>query len=88
MKGDRVVAGLWCHEVLARLSDYLDEELAPAERGEVEAHLRGCDSCARFGGALGTTVRALRAHLRAAADDAPPGLRDRLRERLDREGGG
>jgi hypothetical protein len=30
-----------------RLSAYLDGELAPAERQEVEAHLRGCDECAR-----------------------------------------
>ena len=29
-----------------RLSEYLDEELAPAERREVEAHLAGCDECA------------------------------------------
>ena len=29
-----------------RLSDYLDGELSADERGAVEAHLRGCGSCA------------------------------------------
>jgi anti-sigma factor RsiW len=28
-----------------RLSDYLDDELSPAERGAVEVHLSGCPSC-------------------------------------------
>jgi anti-sigma factor RsiW len=30
------------------LSAYLDGELAAAERQAVEAHLRGCDECARL----------------------------------------
>jgi Putative zinc-finger len=33
--------------VLDRLSLYLDGELAPAARSEVESHLRGCAACAR-----------------------------------------
>ena len=30
-----------------RLSELLDDELSPAERAEVEAHLAGCESCAQ-----------------------------------------
>ncbi len=30
----------------ARLSDYLDGELSPAERAELEAHLAACEACA------------------------------------------
>lgn len=82
MTEDRLVAGLWCHDVLARLSDYLDEELPAPERAQVEDHLRGCDACARFGGEFAATVRTLRDHL--LADDAGPvHLRERLRAALD-----
>ncbi len=84
MKTDRMVAGLWCHEVLARLSAYLDEELAPAERAQVDDHLRGCDACARFGGELAGTVRSLREHLLADAAE-PTDLRRRLRAAIDGE---
>ncbi len=34
--------------VVESVSAYLDGELAPAERQAVEAHLRGCDECARL----------------------------------------
>ena len=82
MKVDRMVAGLWCHDVLATLSDYLDDELAAPDRARVEDHLRGCDACARFGGELAETVRTLREHL-LADETEPVGLRQRLRAALD-----
>jgi len=86
MKGERIVGGLSCGEVLDRLSDYLDGDLAADVRGALEEHLRGCDGCARFGGEFRTTVQAVRAHL--LASPAPPSrLRDRLAEALAREPG-
>jgi anti-sigma factor (TIGR02949 family) len=84
-RNEKVVAGLSCSDVLARLSDYVDGELAEAERARVEEHLRGCDGCARFGGEFSATVRALRAHL-ARPQAVPRALADRLRRALDREG--
>ena len=78
MKVDRQVAGLWCHDVLEKLSDYMDSDLPVAERERVEAHLRGCDACARFGGDFAATVGALRRHLLAEVPELG-GLRQRVR---------
>lgn len=54
------------HET-ARLSDYLDGELAPAERAEVESHLAGCRECAE-------ALEELRSVVSTAAElpDLPP----------------
>jgi anti-sigma factor (TIGR02949 family) len=78
---EKVVAGISCGEVLDRLSAYLDGELPAEERARVEAHLRGCDTCARFGGEFRATVRALRAHLLRPAK-LPAEVQERLRAAL------
>lgn len=83
--GERVVAGLTCGQVLDGLSEYLDDELAPEARARLEAHLRGCEGCARFGGEFGATVRALRARL--GGERLPSDFRDRLRDAMDRDDG-
>ena len=79
MKGERLVGGLWCHEVLARLSDYLDGELEMSERDEVDAHLRVCDICERFGGDFAHAIKKIRVAL-----ITPPPLAHDLEERLQR----
>lgn len=50
-----------------RLSDYLDDDLAPLERGAMEAHLAGCEAC-------GSALEDLRRIVAAAGtlEDAPP----------------
>lgn len=78
---DREVGGIRCREVLERLSLYLDGELPEAEVVRVENHLRGCDRCARFGGAFGEVVAGLRRRLGPAeplAHEVAARLRDRL----------
>jgi len=80
------IAGLSCGQVLERLSDYLDGDLVADERDRVEAHLRGCDRCARFGGEFRTVVGALRSHL-ARTGQVPAGFRERLRRALESERG-
>jgi anti-sigma factor RsiW len=82
IENEKVIAGLSCSDVLARLSDYLDGDLAAEERARVEEHLRGCEGCARFGGEFAATVRGLRAHL-GAPTSVSGGLRERLRRALD-----
>ena len=81
MDGDRKVGGLWCHEVLARLSDYLDDELVASDRDQIEDHLRGCDVCERFGGEFKSVVKALRDEL-TIPDPLDSELERRLQKRL------
>jgi anti-sigma factor RsiW len=56
------VGGLWCHEVLERLTRYLDDDLNDEERAAVKAHVAVCDACARFGGAFAKAIAQLRLH--------------------------
>ena len=79
MSLDREIAGLTCRQVLALLGDYVDGELAADDRAAVDAHLRGCTTCERFGGAIGAMVGALR---RSLAVEPPAELAARLAARL------
>ncbi|MEW6429914.1 MAG: anti-sigma factor [Myxococcota bacterium] len=83
MAENKNVGGLWCFDVLERLSDYIDGELPAAERAQVERHLAGCDECTKFGGEFGAVVRGLRAKL-GAKDDAPADVARRLDEALSK----
>lgn len=63
-----------CEELL---QDYLDRTLTDVEWREAEAHLAGCDYCARrykFEESLRRYVRT------SAAERMPPGLMDKLTE--------
>ncbi len=60
---DTIVAGIRCRDVLGDLSEYLDGALPAARVAELQAHLSGCDRCARFGGEVSQTIQALRATL-------------------------
>ncbi len=79
MQGDRRVGGLWCHEVLERLSDYVDGELSEPERQQIDDHLRECDTCERFGGRFAESIRVIRESLQS-----PGPLEDQVSERLHR----
>lgn len=69
-----------CEEVMARLFDYLDQELEAPDRAVIEHHLARCHAC--FGRA--EFERRLRARLSEAMDTpAPPRLRRRLERLLD-----
>lgn len=73
-----------CDEVLDELGQYLDGELAEGRFDELREHLVRCYPCADradFEEQLRAIVR------RDCHDDAPPGLIDRIRTRLDEEAG-
>lgn len=83
MGSNKQVGGLWCFDVLEKLSDYVDGELAAADKAQVERHLAGCDECTKFGGEFGAVVRGLKAKL-GAKDDAPADVQRRLDEALSK----
>lgn len=60
---ERMVAGLRCTEVLAKLSSYLDGDLNAGERTAIEEHVRGCDWCTKFGEEFVSVVEGLKKSL-------------------------
>ena len=57
-----------CDEVFARLDDYLDRELTPAEMEQVHEHLEACAQCAqehRFEAGVLEGIKAKLQHLQA-----------------------
>jgi predicted anti-sigma-YlaC factor YlaD len=82
---DRMVAGIRCREVLGHLSDYLDGEVTLEVRERIEAHLRECDQCERFGGQMSSIVASLRKALKEPEplnEEVERRLRDRLRREI------
>ena len=57
---EKRIAGFRCGDVLARLGDYVDDELVAEERARFEEHVRGCTECSQFGGVFGRVVASLR----------------------------
>jgi anti-sigma factor RsiW len=72
-------------EIRARLSEYLERDLDPAERSRVEGHLDGCGSCSRELHELRETVSLLR---RLPEPGHPPALADAVMTRIASEASG
>lgn len=66
---------VWTHR---HLSEYLDDELAPADRDRIGEHVGLCPKCSRLLATLRRTVEGL--HL--LRPSTPPGLADGVIERL------
>ncbi len=82
MKGERLVGGLRCGEVLALLPDHLSGSIKPADRAMLEAHVGSCAVCERFGGQYGAALRGLRASLSGPAGEAEDAALERLEQSL------
>jgi RNA polymerase sigma-70 factor (ECF subfamily) len=72
---------LRCWEARSRVSDYLDGELAPAERALVERHLETCPTCPPLYASL-VGVHDRLGRMRDPDSVVPPGLVARIERRL------
>jgi anti-sigma factor RsiW len=75
-----VEALLKCEDILGRLTLYLDNELQGEERGMVEAHLAGCESCATIFARELNFLKEVRQS--APLHVAPPELRAKIQKIL------
>jgi hypothetical protein len=66
VENEREVGGLTCSAVLAGLGDYVDGDTTPSETIHIDAHLRACSVCERFGGRYASIVHRARERLGAA----------------------
>jgi anti-sigma factor (TIGR02949 family) len=69
-----------CRDVYSRIFPYLDHELGPEERAEVERHIAACPGCEEHFGFDGVVLRFVRQ--RAPRPLLPPNLQDRLLARF------
>jgi mycothiol system anti-sigma-R factor len=65
-----------CRDVYSMVFPYLDHELRPEERAEVERHIAACPGCEEHFAFDGTVLRFVRQ--RAPRALCPPNLQDRL----------
>ena len=68
-----------CYQVLRELSDYLEADIPPQLRLQIEKHLLNCDHCRAVYDGLRNVVRLLGDE---KAIELPEGFSRRLRERL------
>lgn len=71
-----------CHRVRALLSRYLDEDLNPHLRGQVQAHLDSCEDCRRELFDLRESLRPLR---EMPSEDPGPEFNERVMRSYNRE---
>lgn len=70
---------LRCWDARSRVGDYLDDELSPAERAQLESHLAACPTCpALYTGLVG--VRSALGSLRDPDTVVPAAIAERLRD--------
>ena len=68
-----------CRSLLEQLSKYLDDELTPAQRRSLTAHLSRCPCCQTMADSLKHTVEACR---KAGTTRLPADVRMRARARI------
>ncbi len=68
-----------CRALLEQLSKYIDDDLSPAERRALTAHLRRCPCCQTMADSLKHTVDACR---KAGTARLPADVRVRARARI------
>jgi hypothetical protein len=77
-----------CKDICELLTAYLDGEVMPEERANIEAHLPGCPECRAELEALSATRASLRGVLKSTAEEVSPSPQEweNVRARLDTKG--
>ena len=70
---------LSCHEVLARLGDWLDDSIAAEARERLESHMAECRTCHAV---YDTSRKTLRIVTDSGSFELPGSLSSRIMERL------
>lgn len=68
-----------CKDFLRELSDYLDEQLDPATKVELDQHVKECPNCWVV---LDTTQKTVKIYKNCEAQEVPEGLQNRLMSAL------
>ena len=68
-----------CRSLLEQLSKYIDDDLTPAQRRSLTAHLRRCPCCQTMADSLKHTVETCR---KAGTARLPADVRSRARARI------
>ena len=75
---EREVAGLTCSAVMRALSEFIDGDMEPALRRQLEAHVAECGQCERFGAVFSRLLDAMRRQL-AEPERVETAVLERLR---------
>jgi len=70
-----------CEEILRELCEYIDEEITPELRAQMESHLRACPHCKVL---VDTTRQTMTLVANNSFLELPKGVSERLLERLAR----
>jgi anti-sigma factor (TIGR02949 family) len=68
-----------CKDFLRELSDYLDEQLDPETKVELDQHVKECPNCWVV---LDTTQKTVKIYKNCEAQEVPQGLQSRLMSAL------
>lgn len=68
-----------CKDFLRELSDYLDEQLDPETKVELDQHVKECPNCWVV---LDTTQKTVKIYKNCEAQEVPQGLQNRLMSAL------
>ena len=79
MPNESVVIQIDCRQILRELSDYLDADLPPELRLQIERHLKECDHCTAVYDGMRNVVRLLGDE---KVIELPEGLSERLYKRI------
>ncbi len=77
-----------CKEICELLTTYLDSEVTPEEKADIEAHLAGCPQCRAELEAMSATQVSLRGVLKSMAEEVSPSPQawEKVRARLNTKG--